>query len=139
MGGRGAASPKTLREIARKKRIANRTKEAAKAVKNVKSKETGFNRLEAVKKFSDPSYRKANTPKGAKSFITMFQRQDLSSVLAKHEDYAIAKWAHSKGHKNLDKKSKKDIHKILSEYAKHHNTRLGKAINSPDFKWYKFE
>lgn len=139
MGGRGAASPKTLREIARKKRIANRAKEAAKAVKNVKPKETGFNRLEALKKASDFNYRKANNVRGSKIFQTMFEKQNLSSVLAPNEEYVIAKWAHSKGHKNLDKKSKKDIHKILSEYANHHNPRLGKAINSPDFKWYKFE
>ena len=69
----------------------------------------------------------------------MFQRQNLNAVLAPREEHVIAKWAHSNGHKNLDKKSRKEVHKILSEYSKHHNPRLGRAINSSDFRWYKYD
>lgn len=141
MGSRGASSGRVKKVISVKgKKDAVKTgptKTIKKPAK--KSKENGFDKKKELSNFQKADYRKANAPRGAKSFITMFQRQNLSSVLAPREEHVIAKWAHSKGHKNLDKKSRKEVHKILSEYSKYHNTRLGRKINSSEFRWYKYD
>lgn len=150
MGSRGASSGRTKNK--RVKRVISVNKKDAVKKSGIKredikpvrkpakkSKEIGFDRKKELANFQKADYRKANTPRGAKSFLTMFQRQNLNSVLAPREEHVIAKWAHSNGHKNLDKKSRKEVHKILSEYSKYHNPRLGRAINSSEFRWYKYD
>ena len=150
MGSRGASSGRTknkrvIRVISVNKKDAIKNsgikKESIKPVRKPtkKLKEKGFDKKKELSNFQNADYRKANTPRGAKSFLSMFQRQNLNAVIAPREEHVIAKWAHSKGHKNLDKKSRKEVHKILSEYSKHHNPRLGRAINSSDFRWYKYD
>ena len=145
MGSRGASSGRTKNNRVKRVISINKKdavkKEAIRAVRKPtkKIKENGFDRKKELANFQKADYRKANRPRGAKSFLTMFQRQNLNSVLAHNEEYVIAKWAHSNGHKNLDKKSRKEVHKILSEYSKYHNPRLGRAINSSEFRWYKYD
>ena len=150
MGSRGASSGRTKnKRIKRVISVNNKDavkksgikREDIKAVRKStkKSKEIGFDKKKELANFQKADYRKANTPRGAKSFLTMFQRQNLNAVLAPREEHVIAKWAHSNGHKNLDKKSRKEVHKILSEYSKYHNPRLGRAINSSEFRWYKYD
>lgn len=145
MGSRGASSGRTKNNRVKRVISINKKdavkKEAIRAVRKPtkKIKENGFDKKKELSNFQKADYRKANTPRGAKSFLTMFQRQNLNSVLAPREEHVIAKWAHSKGYKNLDKKSRKEIHKILSEYSKYHNTRLGREINSSEFRWYKYD
>lgn len=99
-----------------------------------------FNRAKEISKFSDFSYRKENTPRGAKSFATMFQKNGslTHGILAHNEEYAIAKWANQKGYKNLDKKSKNDIGKIIAEYSKGYNPRLSRVVNSNEWDWHKY-
>ena len=150
MGSRGASSGRTKNKRI-KRVISVNNKDAVKKsgikredIKPVrkptkKSKEIGFDKKKELANFQKADYRKANTPRGAKSFLTMFQRQNLNAVLAPREEHVIAKWAHSNGHKNLDKKSRKEVHKILREYSKYHNPRLGRAINSSEFRWYKYD
>ena len=150
MGSRGASSGRTKNKRI-KRVISVNNKDAVKKsgikredIKPVrkptkKSKAIGFDKKKELANFQKADYRKANTPRGAKSFLTMFQRQNLNAVLAPREEHVIAKWAHSNGHKNLDKKSRKEVHKILSEYSKYHNPRLGRAINSSEFRWYKYD
>lgn len=141
MGSRGASSGRVKKVISVKgKKDAVKTgptKTIKKPTKKIK--ENGFDKKKELSNFQKADYRKANTPRGAKSFLTMFQRQNLNSILAPREEHVIAKWAHSKGYKNLDKKSRKEVHKILSEYSKYHNTRLGREINSSEFRWYKYD
>lgn len=74
-----------------------------------------FNRAKEISKFSDFAYRKENTPRGAKSFATMFQKNGslTHGILAHNEEYAIAKWANQKGYKNLDKNPKMILEKLL--------------------------
>ena len=145
MGSRGASSGRTKNNRVKRVISINKKdavkKEAIRAVRKPtkKIKENGFDKKKELSNFQKADYRKANTPRGAKSFLTMFQRQNLNSILAPREEYVIAKWAHSKGYKNLDKKSRKEIHKILSEYSKYNNTRLGREINSSEFRWYKYD
>lgn len=145
MGSRGASSGRTKNKKVKRVISVNKKdaikKEAIRAVRKTtkKLKENGFDKKKELSNFQKADYRKANTPRGAKSFLTMFQRQNLNSILAPREEHVIAKWAHSKGYKNLDKKSRKEIHKILSEYSKYHNTRLGREINSSEFRWYKYD
>ena len=145
MGSRGASSGRTKNNRVKRVISINKKdavkKEAIRAVRKPtkKIKENGFDKKKELSNFQKADYRKANTPRGAKSFLTMFQRQNLNSILAPREEHVIAKWAHSKGYKNLDKKSRKEIHKILSEYSKYHNTRLGREINSSEFRWYKYD
>ena len=145
MGSRGASSGRTKNNRVKRVISINKKdavkKEAIRVVRKPtkKIKENGFDKKKELSNFQKADYRKANTPRGAKSFLTMFQRQKLNSILAPREEHVIAKWAHSKGYKNLDKKSRKEIHKILSEYSKYHNTRLGREINSSEFRWYKYD
>nr|DAT05102.1 MAG TPA: hypothetical protein [Caudoviricetes sp.] len=145
MGSRGASSGRTKNNRVKRVISINKKdavkKEAIRAVRKPtkKIKENGFDKKKELSNFQKADYRKANTPRGAKSFLTMFQRQNLNGVLAHGEEYVIAKWAHSKGYKNLDKKSRKEIHKILSEYSNFHNVRLGNSIKSSSFKWYKYD
>lgn len=145
MGSRGASSGRTKNNRVKRVISINKKdavkKEAIRAIRKPtkKIKENGFDKKKELSNFQKADYRKANTPRGAKSFLTMFQRQNLGAVLALNEEFVIAKWAHSKGHKNLDKKSRKEVHKILSEYSKYHNPRLGRVINSSEFRWYKYD
>ena len=145
MGSRGDSSGRTKNNRVKRVISINKKdavkKEAIRVVRKPtkKIKENGFDKKKELSNFQKADYRKANTPRGAKSFLTMFQRQNLNSILAPREEHVIAKWAHSKGYKNLDKKSRKEVHKILSEYSKYHNTRLGREINSSEFRWYKYD
>lgn len=81
-----------------------------------------------------------NTPREAKSFATMFQKNGslTNGILAHGEEYVIAKWANQKGYKNLDKKSKSDIGKIIGEYSKGNNVKLSRVVNSNEWDWYKY-
>lgn len=76
---------------------------------------------------------------GAKSFMTMIglNTQITNGILARNEEYVIAKWANRKGYKNLDKKSKSEIRKILGEYSDTQNIRFSQVFNSSDWYWYK--
>lgn len=99
-----------------------------------------FDRVKELNKFSDFAYRKENTPREAKSFATMFQKNGslTNGILAHGEEYVIAKWANQKGYKNLDKKSKSDIGKIIGEYSKGNNVKLSRVVNSNEWDWYKY-
>lgn len=158
MGGRGASIKSLIAKYENhKKNIGNSKSPLTRAerkklidagyLKREEKKETSknnskpsFDRVKELNKFSDFTYRKENTPRGAKSFATMFQKNGslTKGVLAHGEEYVIAKWANQKGYKNLDKKSKSDIGKIIGEYAKGHNVKLSRVVNSNEWDWYKY-
>lgn len=157
MGGRGASVKSIIAKYENhKKKISNSSspitraerkklieagylkREEKKATPKSESKNS-FDRVKEIKSFSNHDYRKENTPRGAKSFITMFQKNGgLNGVLAHGKEYVIAKWANQKGYKNLDKKSKSDIGKIIGEYAKGYNPKLSRVVNSHEWDWYKY-
>lgn len=132
MGGRGASSKKSM------------TIKAAMAANKGKIEKNPnpdlFDRMGENKKMGNTAYRKANTPRGAKSFLTMMELNQPSNshILGLHEGYTIAKWANQKGHKSLDRKSRADVKKILNEYARTQNPRLKAAMESKDWYWYKY-
>ena len=157
MGGRGASVKSIIAKYENhKKKISNSSsaitraerkklieagylkREEKKATPKSESKNS-FDRAKEIKNFSNHDYRKENTPRGAKSFITMFQKNGgLNGVLALGEEYVIAKWANQKGYKNLDKKPKAEIGKIIGEYAKGYNPKLSRVVNSNEWDWYKY-
>ena len=100
MGSRGASSGRTKNKKVKRVISVNKKdaikKEAIRAVRKTtkKLKENGFDKKKELSNFQKADYRKANTPRGAKSFLTMFQRQNLNSILAPREEHVIAKWAH---------------------------------------------
>ena len=132
MGGRGASIKKSM------------TIKAAMAANKGKVEKNPnphlFDRMGENKKMGNTAYRKANTPRGAKSFLTMmeYNQPSNSHILGLHEGYTIAKWANQKGHKSLDRKSRADVKKILNEYARTQNPRLKAAMESKDWYWYKY-
>ena len=106
MGGRGADSG------SRKKSGGGGVK--AEAVQNEvkqqkQSKDFLFNRIDELKKFGDREYGLKNIPRGAKGFLTMFQKNKarLGSVFGLNEEFVVAKYATKSGYKNLDKKNKR--------------------------------
>ena len=158
MGGRGASIKSLIAKYENhKKKISNSSsaitraerkklieagylkREEKKATPKSESKNS-FDRAKEIKNFSNHDYRKENTPRGAKSFATMFQKNGslTNGVLAHGEEYVIAKWANQKGYKNLDKKSKADIGKIIGEYAKGYNPKLSRVVTSNEWDWYKY-
>ena len=157
MGGRGASiksltakyennrkkisnNKSSLTRVERKKLIeAGYFKRAVGKTPKNDSKQS-FDRAKEIKNFSNRDYKKANTPRGAKSFATMFQKNGslTKGILAHGEEYVIAKWANQKGYKNLDRKSKNDIGKIIGEYAKGHNLKLSRVVKSNEWDWYKY-
>lgn len=100
-----------------------------------------FNRIDELKKFGDREYRLKNIPRGAKGFLTMFQKNTvrLGSVLGLNEEFVIAKYATKSGHKNLDKKTKGEIKAIIKDYSKNQNPRLYEKMKKENFDWYKYE
>lgn len=158
MGGRGASVKSIIAKYENhKKKISNSSSAITRAERKklieagyFKREETkltpknesknSFDRAKEIKNFSSHDYRKENTPRGAKSFATMFQKNGslTNGILAHGEEYVIAKWANQKGYKNLDKKSKSDIGKIIGEYAKGHNVKLSRVVNSNEWDWYKY-
>lgn len=158
MGGRGASVKSIITKYENhKKKISNSSsaitraerkklieagylkREEKKATPKSESKNS-FDRAKEIKNFSNHDYRKENTPRGAKSFATMFQKNGslTNGVLAHGEEYVIAKWANQKGYKNLDKKPKSEIGKIIGEYAKGYNPKLSRVVNSHEWDWYKY-
>lgn len=136
MGGRGASIKKSMT-------IQQKSKAAMAANKGKVEKNPNphlFDRMGENKKMGNTAYRKANTPRGAKSFLTMMEHNQPSNshILGLHEGYTIAKWANQKGYKSLDRKSRADVKKILNEYARTQNPHLKAAMESKDWYWYKY-
>lgn len=138
MGGRGADSG------SRKKSGGGGVK--AEAVQNEvkqqkQSKDFLFNRIDELKKFGDREYRLKNIPRGAKGFLTTFQKNKarLGSVFGLNEEFVVAKYATKSGYKNLDKKTKGEIKAIIKEYSKNQNPRLYEKMKKENFDWYKYE
>ena len=100
-----------------------------------------FNRIDEIKKFGDREYKLKNVPRGAKGFLTMFQKNKakLGSTFGLNEEFVIAKYATKKGYKNLDKKTKGEVKAIIKEYSKNQNPRLYEKMKKENFDWYKYE
>lgn len=138
MGGRGADSGK------RKKSGGGGVKAEAiqtEAKQQEKTKSFLFNRIDEIKKFGDREYKLKNVPRGAKGFLTMFQKNaaKLGSTFGLNEEFVIAKYATKKGYKNLDKKTKGEVKAIIKEYSKNQNPRLYEKMKKENFDWYKYE
>lgn len=106
MGGRGASSGKGKKSGGggvKAEAVQNEVKQQK------QSKDFLFNRIDELKKFGDREYRLKNIPRGAKGFLTMFQKNKarLGSTFGLNEEFVIAKYATKSGHKNLDKKNKR--------------------------------
>lgn len=148
MGGRGASIKSIIAKYENHKKKIHNSSSGITRVERKKLIEAGYFKREEKKStpknesknFSNHDYRKENTPRGAKSFATMFQKNGslTNGILAHGEEYVIAKWANQKGYKNLDKKSKSDIGKIIGEYAKGHNVKLSRVVNSNEWDWHKY-
>lgn len=100
-----------------------------------------FNRIDEIKKFGDREYKLKNVPRGAKGFLTMFQKNaaKLGSTFGLNEEFVIAKYATKKGYKNLDKKTKGEVKAIIKDYSKNQNPRLYEKMKKENFDWYKYE
>lgn len=100
-----------------------------------------FNRIDEIKKFGDREYKIKNVPRGAKGFLTMFQKNaaKLGSTFGLNEEFVIAKYATKKGYKNLDKKTKGEVKAIIKDYSKNQNPRLYEKMKKENFDWYKYE
>lgn len=138
MGGRGASSGKG------KKSGGGGAKAEAiqtEAKQQEKTKSFLFNRIDEIKKFGDREYRLKNIPRGAKGFLTMFQKNKarLGSAFGLNEEFVIAKYATKSGYKNLDKKTKGEVKAIIKEYSKNQNPRLYEKMKKENFDWYKYE
>lgn len=138
MGGRGADSGKG------KKSGGGGVKAEAiqtEAKQQEQTKSFLFNRIDEIKKFGDREYKLKNVPRGAKGFLTMFQKNaaKLGSTFGLNEEFVIAKYATKKGYKNLDKKTKGEVKAIIKEYSKNQNPRLYEKMKKENFDWYKYE
>lgn len=138
MGGRGADSGKG------KKSGGGGVKAEAiqtEAKQQEKTKSFLFNRIDEIKKFGDREYKLKNVPRGAKGFLTMFQKNAarLGSTFGLNEEFVIAKYATKKGYKNLDKKTKGEVKAIIKEYSKNQNPRLYEKMKKENFDWYKYK
>lgn len=138
MGGRGARSGK------KKKSGGGGVKAEAiqtEVKQQEKTKSFLFNRIDEIKKFGDREYKLKNVPRGAKGFLTMFQKNaaKLGSTFGLNEEFVIAKYATKKGYKNLDKKTKGEVKAIIKEYSKNQNPRLYEKMKKENFDWYKYE
>lgn len=138
MGGRGASSGKG--------KVGGGGGVKAEAVQSeVKQQEQSksflFNRIDEIKKFGDREYKLKNIPRGAKGFLTMFQKNAtrLGSTFGLNEEFVIAKYATKKGYKNLDKKTKGEVKAIIKDYSKNQNPRLYEKMKKENFDWYKYE
>lgn len=100
-----------------------------------------FNRIDELSKFSNREYKLKNIPRGAKGFLTMFQKNAvrLGSTFGLNEEFVIAKYATKKGYKNLDKKTKSEVKAIIKDYSKNQNPRLYEKMKKENFDWYKYE
>ena len=138
MGGRGASSGKV------KKSGGGGVKAEVvqtEAKQQEQTKSFLFNRIDEIKKFGDREYKLKNIPRGAKGFLTMFQKNAarLGSTFGLNEEFVIAKYATKKGYKNLDKKTKGEVKAIIKEYSKNQNPRLYEKMKKENFDWYKYE
>lgn len=138
MGGRGASSGKV------KKSGGGGVKAEAiqaEAKQQEQTKSFLFNRIDEIKKFGDREYKLKNVPRGAKGFLTMFQKNaaKLGSTFGLNEEFVIAKYATKKGYKNLDKKTKGEVKAIIKDYSKNQNPRLYEKMKKENFDWYKYE
>lgn len=138
MGGRGASSGKGKKSGGggvKAEAVQNEVKQQK------QSKDFLFNRIDELKKFGDREYKLKNIPRGAKGFLTMFQKNKarLGSVFGLNEEFVVAKYATKSGHKNLDKKTKGEVKAIIKEYSKNQNPRLYEKMKKENFDWYKYE
>lgn len=138
MGGRGASS-------GRGKKSGGGGVKAEITQNEVKQQEQTkpflFNRIDELSKFSNREYKLKNIPRGAKGFLTMFQKNAvrLGSTFGLNEEFVIAKYATKKGYKNLDKKTKSEVKAIIKDYSKNQNPRLYEKMKKENFDWYKYE
>lgn len=138
MGGRGASSGKGKKSGGGGVKVEAIQTEAK---QQEKTKSFLFNRIDEIKKFGDREYKIKNVPRGAKGFLTMFQKNaaKLGSTFGLNEEFVIAKYATKKGYKNLDKKTKGEVKAIIKEYSKNQNPRLYEKMKKENFDWYKYE
>lgn len=138
MGGRGADSGKGKKSGGGGVKVEAIQTEAK---QQEQTKPFLFNRIDEIKKFGDREYKIKNVPRGAKGFLTMFQKNaaKLGSTFGLNEEFVIAKYATKKGYKNLDKKTKGEVKAIIKEYSKNQNPRLYEKMKKENFDWYKYE
>lgn len=138
MGGRGADSGKGKKSGGGGVKVEAIQTEAK---QQEKTKSFLFNRIDEIKKFGDREYKLKNVPRGAKGFLTMFQKNaaKLGSTFGLNEEFVIAKYATKKGYKNLDKKTKGEVKAIIKDYSKNQNPRLYEKMKKENFDWYKYE
>ena len=138
MGGRGADSGKGKKSGGGGVKVEAMQTEAK---QQEKTKSFLFNRIDEIKKFGDREYKLKNVPRGAKGFLTMFQKNaaKLGSTFGLNEEFVIAKYATKKGYKNLDKKTKGEVKAIIKDYSKNQNPRLYEKMKKENFDWYKYE
>lgn len=138
MGGRGADSGKGKKTGGGGVKVEAIQTEAK---QQEKTKSFLFNRIDEIKKFGDREYKLKNVPRGAKGFLTMFQKNaaKLGSTFGLNEEFVIAKYATKKGYKNLDKKTKGEVKAIIKDYSKNQNPRLYEKMKKENFDWYKYE
>lgn len=144
MGSRGASSGRGKKR-AKKKGSSGGGVKAETTQTEVKQQEQTkpflFNRINELSKFSNREYKLKNMPRGAKGFLTMFQKNaaKLGSTFGLNEEFVIAKYATKKGYKNLDKKTKGEVKAIIKDYSKNQNPRLYEKMKKEKFDWYKYE
>lgn len=138
MGGRGADSGKGKKSGGGGVKVEAIQTEAK---QQEQTKPFLFNRIDEIKKFGDREYKLKNIPRGAKGFLTMFQKNAvrLGSTFGLNEEFVIAKYATKKGYKNLDKKTKGEVKAIIKDYSKNQNPRLYEKMKKENFDWYKYE
>lgn len=138
MGGRGADSGKGKKSGGGGVKVEAIQTEVK---QQEKTKSFLFNRIDEIKKFGDREYKIKNVPRGAKGFLTMFQKNaaKLGSTFGLNEEFVIAKYATKKGYKNLDKKTKGEVKAIIKDYSKNQNPRLYEKMKKENFDWYKYE
>lgn len=144
MGSRGASSGRG-KKGAKKKVSSGGGIKAETTQTEVKQQEQTkpflFNKIDELSKFSNREYKLKNIPRGAKGFLTMFQKNAvrLGSTFGLNEEFVIAKYATKKGYKNLDKKTKGEVKAIIKDYSKNQNPRLYEKMKKENFDWYKYE
>ena len=88
MGGRGADSGKGKKSGGGGVKVEAIQTEAK---QQEKTKSFLFNRIDEIKKFGDREYKLKNVPRGAKGFLTMFQKNaaKLGSTFGLNEEFVI--------------------------------------------------
>lgn len=141
MGGRGAKSSSGKGKKVKKGGGVKAEVVQTEVKQQEQTKSFLFNRIDEIKKFGDREYKLKNVPRGAKGFLTMFQKNaaKLGSTFGLNEEFVIAKYATKKGYKNLDKKTKGEVKAIIKDYSKNQNPRLYEKMKKENFDWYKYE